>query len=108
MKCMRDYNTRETGNERGAVRIEMASQKVYVYLSLFELTADRSFGSRVEARASGDKGDMKKETIIILLVVTFVGGFVLGAISGIKFYAGEHQGMSAGRAGGGGAATRDR
>jgi cytochrome c-type biogenesis protein CcmH/NrfG len=37
---------------------------------------------------------MKKETIIILLVVTFVGGFVLGAISGIKFYAGEHQGMS--------------
>jgi cytochrome c-type biogenesis protein CcmH/NrfG len=37
---------------------------------------------------------MKKETTIILLVVTFVGGFILGAIGGIKFYAGEHRGSN--------------
>lgn len=34
---------------------------------------------------------MKKENVIILLVVTFLGGFIAGAVSGIKFYAGEHQ-----------------
>lgn len=37
---------------------------------------------------------MKKENVIILLIVTFVGGFVVGAISGIKFYAGEHRSPS--------------
>jgi tetratricopeptide (TPR) repeat protein len=37
---------------------------------------------------------MKKESVIILLVVTFLGGFVFGAISGIRFYARGHEGSS--------------
>ena len=30
---------------------------------------------------------MKKENVVILLVITFVVGFVAGGVSGIKFYA---------------------
>jgi cytochrome c-type biogenesis protein CcmH/NrfG len=33
--------------------------------------------------------DMKKESVVILLIITFVAGFVAGAISGIKFYSKE-------------------
>ena len=33
---------------------------------------------------------MKKENVIILLIVTFVAGFLAGAGGGIKFYAREH------------------
>ena len=33
---------------------------------------------------------MKKESVIILAIVVFVAGFIVGAISGIKFYASEH------------------
>lgn len=43
-------------------------------------------------RGLGGRGRMKKETVVIALVITFVGGFVLGAISGIAFYAREHGG----------------
>jgi cytochrome c-type biogenesis protein CcmH/NrfG len=32
---------------------------------------------------------MKKESVIILLIVTFVAGFIVGAVSGIKFYSKE-------------------
>ena len=35
---------------------------------------------------------MKKENVIILLVVTFVAGFIVGAVSGIKFYSSEKAG----------------
>ncbi len=38
---------------------------------------------------------MKKENVIVLLIVTFIGGFICGAIGGIKFYAREHGGSSA-------------
>ena len=34
---------------------------------------------------------MKKESVVILAIVIFVGGFVVGAISGIQFYAKEHR-----------------
>ena len=34
---------------------------------------------------------MKKESVVILAIVIFVAGFVVGAISGIKFYAKEHR-----------------
>ncbi|OPY68228.1 MAG: Tetratricopeptide repeat protein [Syntrophorhabdaceae bacterium PtaU1.Bin034] len=37
---------------------------------------------------------MKKETVIIVIIVTFVAGFLAGAISGIKFYAREHGGTA--------------
>ena len=33
---------------------------------------------------------MKKESVIILAIVVFVAGFIVGAISGIKFYSKEH------------------
>ncbi len=33
---------------------------------------------------------MKKENVIILLIATFVAGFLAGAVTGIKFYAREH------------------
>ena len=33
---------------------------------------------------------MKKENVIILLIVTFVAGFLAGAVGGIKFYSREH------------------
>lgn len=33
---------------------------------------------------------MKKENVIILLIVTFIAGFLAGAVGGIKFYAREH------------------
>lgn len=33
---------------------------------------------------------MKKENVIILVIVTFVAGFLAGAIGGIKFYSREH------------------
>jgi len=33
---------------------------------------------------------MKKESVIILAIVVFVGGFIVGAISGIRFYSKEH------------------
>jgi cytochrome c-type biogenesis protein CcmH/NrfG len=39
---------------------------------------------------------MKKESVLILVVVTFIVGFVGGAVSGIKFYAREHRGGEAG------------
>lgn len=32
---------------------------------------------------------MKKESVVILLIVTFVVGFIVGAVSGIKFYSKE-------------------
>lgn len=41
---------------------------------------------------------MKKETVIIIVIVTFIAGFVIGAATGIKFYAREHQGTTAGGA----------
>jgi cytochrome c-type biogenesis protein CcmH/NrfG len=34
---------------------------------------------------------MKKESVVILAIVVFVAGFVVGAISGIRFYAKEHR-----------------
>jgi len=37
---------------------------------------------------------MKKETVIILIIVTFAAGFICGAIGGIKFYAREHRGST--------------
>ncbi len=35
---------------------------------------------------------MKRESVIILIVVTFVVGFIVGAVSGIKFYSKERGG----------------
>ena len=35
---------------------------------------------------------MKKESVIILLIVAFVAGFIVGAVSGIKFYSTERGG----------------
>jgi cytochrome c-type biogenesis protein CcmH/NrfG len=46
---------------------------------------------------------MKKESVIILLIVTFIAGFLVGAVSGIKFYSKEKsgdQGLQAGPSGG--------
>jgi tetratricopeptide (TPR) repeat protein len=42
---------------------------------------------------------MKKESVIILLIVTFVAGFIAGAVSGIKFYAKEKAGSQVTQAG---------
>jgi tetratricopeptide (TPR) repeat protein len=41
------------------------------------------------AGAVGTK--LKKENVIILLIVTFLCGFIIGAVSGIKFYADTHK-----------------
>jgi cytochrome c-type biogenesis protein CcmH/NrfG len=32
---------------------------------------------------------MKKESVVILLIITFVAGFIVGVVSGIKFYSKE-------------------
>jgi tetratricopeptide (TPR) repeat protein len=42
---------------------------------------------------------MKKESVITLLIVTFVAGFIAGAVSGIKFYAKEKAGGQVTQAG---------